>query len=64
MGQTVNVKKTETTSVGDKMDFFIEEHRLKRVEHFQYLGSFVIQDCRMDEEIKARIQAASCVLEG
>lgn len=60
MGQTVNIKRTEMTSVGDMMDFCTEEHRLKRVEHFQYLCSFVIQDCRNDEKIKAHIQAASC----
>lgn len=37
----IKIKKTETKRVGEKVDFFIDEHKLKNVERFKYLGSYV-----------------------
>ena len=48
MGLTINIKKTETMSVGEQLDFYIDEHKLKRVDRFKYLGSYVIKDCKLD----------------
>ena len=56
----INIKKTETMSVGEQVDFFIDGHKLKRVERFKYFGSYVTKDYKLDEEITARIQAALC----
>ena len=50
-------------SVGDQVDFYNERHSLQRVDCFKYLGSLVTKDCKMDEEINAHIQAASCAFE-
>jgi hypothetical protein len=55
MGLRINIKKTETMSVGEQVDFHVDGHQLKRVDRFKYLGSHV----KLDEEITARIQAAS-----
>ena len=63
MGLTINIKKTETMSVGEQLDFYIDGHKLKRVDRFKYLGSYVTKDCKLDDEITARIQAASCAME-
>ena len=57
MGLRVNIKKTETTSLGDQSDFFIDGKVLGRVDRFEYLGSWVTNDCKLDVEITARIQA-------
>ena len=54
MGLRINITKTETMSV--------DGHRLKRVERFKYLGSYVTRDCKLDEKKTARIQAASCAM--
>ena len=62
MGPRINIKKTETTSVGEQLDFLIDGHRLKRVDRFKYLGSYVTKDCKLDEEITARIHATSCAM--
>ena len=56
------IKKTENMSVGKQLDFYIDEHKLKRVDRFKYLGSYVTKDCKLDDEITARIQAASCAM--
>ena len=60
MGLRINIKKAETMSVGEQLDFYIDEHKLKRVDRFKYLGSYVTKDCKLDDEITARIQAAMC----
>ena len=59
---SVNIKKIETTSVGEQLDFYIDGHKLKRVDRFKYLGSYVTKDCKLDEEITAQIRAASCAM--
>ena len=56
------IKKTENMSVGKQLDFYIDEHKLKRVDRFKYLGSYVTKDCKLDDEITARIQAESCAM--
>ena len=62
MGLRINIKKPETMSVGEQLDFYIDGHKLKRVDRFKYFGSYVTKDCKLDEEITARIQAASCAM--
>ena len=62
MGLKINIKKTETMSVGEQLDFYIDSHKLKRVDRFKYLGSNVTKNCKLDEDITARIQAASCAM--
>ena len=62
MGLTINIKKTETMSFGEQLDFYIDGHKLKRVDRFKYLGSYVTKDCKLDDEITARTQAASCAM--
>ena len=59
MGLTINIKKTETMIVGEQLNFYIDGHKLKRVDRFKYLGSYVTKDCKLDDEITARIQATS-----
>ena len=62
MALRINIKKTETMTVGEQLDFYIDEHKLKRVDRFKYLGSSVTKGCKLDEEITARIQASSCAM--
>ena len=62
MGLRINIKKTETMSVGEQVDFYIDGNKLCRVDRFKYLGSYITKDCKVDEELKARIQAASCAV--
>ena len=62
MGLRINIKKTETMNVGEQLDFFIDGHKLKRVDRLKYLSSYVTKGCKLDEKITARIQAASCVM--
>ena len=62
MGLRINIKKTETMSVGEQVDLYIDRHKLNRVDRFKYLGSYVTKECRLDEEMTARIQAASCAM--
>ena len=40
LGHRINIKKTETMSVGEQVDFFIDGHKLKNVERFKYLRSY------------------------
>ena len=49
-------------SVGDQIDFYINGYKLKRADRFKYLESYVTKDCKVDVEITARIQAASCAI--
>ena len=42
MGLTINIEKTETMSVGEQLDFYIDGHKLKRVDRFKYLGSYIV----------------------
>ena len=49
-------------SIGTCADFNIDGKLLAKVDRFKYLGSYITRDCKMDEEIKARIQAASCAV--
>ena len=45
--------------VGKQIDFYIDGHKLKRVDRFKYPGSYVTKDCKVNAEITARIQ---CVI--
>ena len=58
----INTKKTETMSFGTCADFNVDGKMLAKVDCFKYLGSYITRDCKMDEEIKARIPAASCAV--
>ena len=49
-------------SVGERIDCYIDGHKLKRVDRFNYLGSYVTKDCKVDVKITARIQTASCAI--
>ena len=62
MGLRINIKKSETMSVSEQLDFFIDGHKLKRVDRLKYLSSYVTKGCKLDEKITPRIQAASCVM--
>ena len=62
MGLRVNIDKTKTMSLGEQAHFFIDGKVLERVDRFKYLGSWVTNDCKLDVEITARIQAASCAV--
>ena len=62
IGLSINIKKTETMSIGTCADFNIDGKMLAKVDRFKYLGSYITRDCKMDDEIKARIQAASCAV--
>ena len=46
-------------NAGEQIDFYIDGHKLKRVDRFKYPGSYVTKDCKVDAEITARIQ---CVI--
>lgn len=46
-------------TVGEQIDCYIDGYKLKRVDRFKYLGSYVTKDCKVDVEISARIQTAS-----
>ena len=41
MDLRINIKKTETMSVGEQLDFFTDGHKLRRVDRFKYFGSSV-----------------------
>ena len=63
MGLRINIKKTEIMSVDEQLDFYIDGHKLERVDRFKNLGSYVTKDSKLDEEIAARFQDASCAME-
>ena len=58
-GLQINAKKTEVMCIGPVCDFFVDHVKLKTVERFKYLGSYVNQACNLKAEITARIQAVS-----
>ena len=59
-GLKVNAKKTEAMCLGPESDFgFVYDIKLKNVDRFKYLGSYVNQACNLKTEITARIQATS-----
>ena len=59
MSLRIHIKKTKTMSVlGEQLDIFIDEHKLKRVECFKYLGRYITKDSKLNEKITARIQSA------
>ena len=41
MGLSINIKKTETMSIGLEEEFFIDGTPIKSVNRFKYLGSIV-----------------------
>ena len=63
MGLRINTKKTETISIGEYADLHVNGEKLTRVDHFKYPGSYDSNDCMLDKEITARIQARSCPVE-
>ena len=56
-GLTINAIKSEVMCIGP--DFFVDDVKLKIVERFKYLGSYVNRACNLKAEITARIQATS-----
>ena len=48
-------KKTEAMCLGPESDLFVDGIKLKNVDRFKYLGSFVNQACNLKTEITARI---------
>lgn len=59
MGLSINIKKTETMSIGPEEQFFIDDTPLKSVSQFKYLGSIVTSDGSVNAELITRIQALS-----
>lgn len=59
LGLRINAKKTEVMCIGPESDFFVDEIKLKNVERFKYLGSYMNRACNLKAEITARIQATS-----
>ena len=60
MGLSINIKKTETMSIGPEEQFFIDGMPIKTVNRFKYLGSIVTSDCSVNAELIAPIKAVSC----
>ena len=60
MGLSINIKKTETMSIGPEEQFFIDGMPIKSVNRFKYLGSIVTSDCSVNAELIASIKAVSC----
>ena len=50
MGLCINTKKTETMCIEPEAEFFIDQTKLKNVNRFKYLGSYVTNDCSMKED--------------
>ena len=59
MGICINTTKTETMCIGTEAEFFIKQTKLKNVNSFKYLGSYVTNDSSIKEELTACIQATS-----
>eukprot|EP00795_Rhopilema_esculentum_P010044 gene10044-biopygen12706 len=59
MGLSINIKKTETMSIGPEEEFFIDGTPIKSLNRFKYLGSIVTNDCSMNTELITCIQALS-----
>ena len=59
MGLSINIKKTETMSIGPEEEFFIDRTPIKSMNRFKYLGSIVTNDCSMNTELITHIQALS-----
>ncbi|XP_065062396.1 uncharacterized protein LOC135689175 [Rhopilema esculentum] len=59
MGLSINIKKTETMSIGPEEDFFIDGTPIKSVNRFKYLGSIVTNNCSMNTRLITCIQALS-----
>ena len=62
-GSLDNIKKTETMSIGEQIHLNIDGHKLKRVDCFKYIRSYmyVTKDCKADVEITAQIQGLQSV---
>ena len=59
----IRTTKTETLRIGEQVDFHINGHRLIRVDMLtSNTPAITSKDCKLDEEITARVQAASCVM--
>ena len=59
MGLSINIKQTETMSIGPEELFFIDDTQIQSVNRFKYLGSIVTSDGSVNTEIITRIQALS-----
>ena len=57
MRLSINIKKTETMSIGPEEQFFIDGMLINSVNRFKYLGSIVTSDCSVNAELITRIQA-------
>ena len=51
----INAKKTEVMCIGPECEFFVDDVKLKNVERFKYLESYVNRACNLKAEITARI---------
>jgi hypothetical protein len=58
----INVKKTKVMKVsrkgGGKVELIVEGQKVEQVTKFKYLGSYISEDGRCEEEIKVRIAMA------
>ena len=59
VSRSTSRKQKPWVSVNSWISIYIDGHKLKRVDRFKYLGSYVTKDCKLDDEITARTQAAS-----
>ncbi len=58
MGMKVNIAKTEVQHIGierTKVDIQIENHELKQVEEFVYLGGNISEDSTTEQDTRRRI---------
>ena len=60
MGLCINTEKSETMCIGPEAEYFIDQTKLKNVNRFKYLGSYVANDCSIEDGLTVRIQATSC----
>ena len=59
MGLRINTSKTGIMCIEPEAEFPIDHTKLKNVDSFKYLRSYVANDCSMKEELTARIQVTS-----
>src|SRR4051812_32430255 len=64
-GMEIKVKKTEVMIInetakpmGNATVYNVEQGAFEQVTHFKYLGSWITEDARSDEDIRARVGMA------
>ena len=66
MGMAVNTDKTEVQYIGllhKEVEIKIDDHELKQVNEFVYLGGTICEDASTDQDIKRRIGLACGVMQ-